>query len=126
MMKLLLPSVIVALALAGSAQAQSVTIVDDGPPFHWRIVPTWMDVSEVLNRYVAGNTPQREVTVECLLNKGYRPDNCVVAEEPGDSALAKSAAEIAKLYKAYSTDESGKSTIGRRVRFGFHYAGSVF
>jgi hypothetical protein len=126
-MKLLLPLVIGLAALAGGAAAQTVTIIDDGPSFSWRLAPNWADVSEVLVDHAAGNTPKDAITiVECTINKSYRPDDCKVIEEPANSTLGKGAAQIAKLYRALSTDAAGKSTVGRRVRLSFAYGGMQF
>lgn len=126
-MKSLVPMVVGLLALAGAANAQSITIIDGGPSFHWRLVPNWSDVSDALEYDVAGNTPEHTpTTVECTINASYRPDDCKLIEEPANSTLGKGAMAVAKLYRAFSTDESGKSTVGRHVRLSFSYAGTRF
>ena len=120
-----LGAALIVLTSAGSALAWKpvhAPVLSDnaaGAKLDWRIKPARLTVEGVARDF---NLRTGAGTVECVLDKNGRPDNCVaVGEQRAD--LVKFAGRVAGFYKASSKDSLGQSIAGRKVTFSIEFDG---
>lgn len=122
-----LGAALIVLASAGSTLAKSPVqppvLTDNaaGAKLDWRIKPGRQTVDTLATDF---NVRVGAGTVECVLDKNGRPDDCVAAgDEKAD--FVKFAGAIAHYYKAASKDSLGQAIAGRKVRFTVNYEGAL-
>lgn len=122
-----LGAALILAASAGSALAKKPIhppVLSDnasGAKLDWRIKPDRLTTETVAHdsNYLRGAG-----SVECVLDKNGRPQDCVAV---GDTtpAFLKFADQLAGFYKAASNDSLGQAVVGRKVTFAFEFDGET-
>jgi hypothetical protein len=118
---------LIVLAAAGPALAlkgvRAPVLSDNaaGASLDWRIRPSVLQVAGIARGYsVSGGA----MTVECVLDRNGRPDDCVdVADGDGDLGFLRFTQEVAHVFKAASKDSLGGPVAGRKVTFKLEFGG---
>lgn len=122
-----LGAALIVLTSAGSALAWKpvhAPVLSDNPAgakLNWRIKPARLTIEGVARDFSLSSGGG---TVECVLDKNGRPDNCVaVGEQKAD--MVKFAGRVASFYKAASKDSLGQAIAGRKVTFSIEFDGET-
>lgn len=117
---------LIVLAAAGPALAlkgvRAPVLSDNaaGATLDWRIRPSALQISGIARGY---SVSDGAMTVECVLDRNGRPDDCVDVAEGGDLGYLRFAQEVAHVFKAASKDSLGATVAGRKVTFKLEFGG---
>lgn len=118
---------LIVLASAGPAlalKAVRAPVLSDNAAsarLDWRIRPSALQVAGIARGYSVNSGA---MTLECVLDRNGRPDDCVdVATGGGDLGFLRFAQEVAHVFKAASKDSLGGAVAGRKVTFNLEYGG---
>lgn len=108
-----------ALALKG-VRAPVLSDNAAGATLDWRIRPSALQVAGIARGY---SVSAGAMTVECVLDRSGRPDDCVDVANSGDLGYLRFTQEVAHVFKAASKDSLGAAVAGRKVTFRLEFGG---